>query len=99
MFQLYKKSHLFEGKSASDNGKKAGAHRIKCTPAVISSFPTVSAFLLVLFLLLLLLMQTFTDGAFFSFLMEQVCHIPFAVVHHHRIVFLAVGSFHTVNGR
>jgi len=34
--------------------------------------------------------QTFTDGACFRFLMEQICHIPFAVVHYHRIVFLVV---------
>ncbi len=29
MFQLYKKSHLFEGKSASDNGKKSGSASCK----------------------------------------------------------------------
>ena len=77
--------------------EKAGVHRSKCTPAEILSFPTVSAFLLVLFLLCLLLLlptQTFTDGACFRFLMEQICHVTLAVVHQHRIVFLTVGSFY-----
>ena len=31
--------------------------------------------------------------------MEQICHVTLAVVHQHRIVFLAVGGFHLVNGR
>lgn len=82
--------------------KKAGVHRSKCTPAESLSFPTVSDFLFSLLLpclLLLLLTQTLTDGVHFLILMEQTCHIPFTVVHHHRIVFLAVGGFHTTGGR
>ena len=31
--------------------------------------------------------------------MEQICHITLAVVHHHRIVFLTVGRFYSINGR
>ena len=80
--------------------KKAGVHRSKCTLAENLSLPTVSAFLFVLLcLLLLFLPQTFTNEACFRFLMKQICHIPLAVVHHHRIVLLAVGGFYTVNGR
>lgn len=73
--------------------EKVGVHRSKCTPTEILSLPTVSAFLLVLLLLCLLLLfltQTFTDRAFFSFLMEQICHIPFAVVHHQGIVLIPI---------
>ncbi len=82
--------------SYGDALKIAGVHRSKCTPAEILSFPTVSAFLFVLFLLCLLLLlptQTFTDGTCSRFLVEQTCHIPLAVVHHHRIVFLTVDIY------
>ena len=66
---------------------KAGVHRSKCTPAEILSLPIISAFFLVLLLLCLLLLfltQTFTNGACFRFLIEQICHITLAVVHHYR---------------
>ena len=48
---------------------------------------------------MLLLKQTFTDGSCLRFLMKQICYITLTVAHHHRIVFLTVGGFHTVNGR
>lgn len=65
-------------------------HRSKYTPAEILSFPTVSVFLFGLLLLclpLLFLPQTLTDGTCLRFLMEQICHIPLAVMHDHRIFY------------
>lgn len=49
--------------------------------------------LFVLFLLrLLFLTQTFTDRTCFRFLMEQICYVPPAVVHHHRVMFFPAGA-------
>ena len=79
--------------------KKAEVHFERCTSAEILLFPSVSTFLLVLLLLLLLfLAQMFTDRACFRFLVEQICHVTLAVVHNHRIVFLAISNSKFVNG-
>lgn len=76
--------------------RKSGSASFKMHSRKNLSFPTVFAFLfglLLLCLLLLFLPQTFTDGACFRFLVKQICHITLAVVHHHRIVLLAVSGF------
>ena len=81
--------------------EKSGVHRSKCTPAEILSLPTVSILLVLLLLWLLLLFPAneLPNRTCIWFFMEQICHITLAVVHQHRIVFLAVSRLHTVNGR
>ena len=65
------------------------------------SFPFVAfGFSSLLHLLhLLRLSQKIPDRPRSRFFIQQVGNIPLAVMHHHRIIFLPVGSFYPVSGR
>ena len=47
----------------------------------------------------LLLPQEFPHRMLFSLFIQQISNIPLAVVHHQRIVLIAVSRLHTVNRR